>query len=122
MAKILVIDDSKFQRNAIVRQVKELGHEVVEAANGKEGMEIISQEFPSCVITDLHMPELDGTALIQEINTKAQGLKIIVMSADIQKGTKVKMQKNGAFAFISKPVKKNVLAEILAKALNSENT
>lgn len=120
MARVLIIDDSRLQRNAIVRMVKDMGHDVLEASNGKEGKQKICTEKPDCVMTDLHMPEVDGIGLVKDIKASlSKEIKIILMSANVREGSKPEVQQLEAFAFLSKPVQKEVLEEVLTKALNN---
>lgn len=63
--KILVIDDRWENRSVIANLLTPLGFEVIEAINGKAGLEIARQTKPDLVITDLVMPEIDGFQLLQ---------------------------------------------------------
>ena len=60
MAKVLIIDDSSFQRKWIARAVEELGHTTVQAADGQEGLDMVDREQPDCITVDLNMPSMDG--------------------------------------------------------------
>ncbi|MBC8555476.1 MAG: response regulator, partial [Candidatus Brocadiales bacterium] len=61
MAKILIIDDAKFTRTMLKKMITEFGHETIEAGNGREGLEKITSEDPDLVLTDILMPEMEGT-------------------------------------------------------------
>ena len=73
MAKIVIIDDSNFQRKIITKFVKAEGHETYEVANGKIGLELIATHKPDIILCDLVMPEVDGYEVLrtlQEQNSK----------------------------------------------------
>jgi CheY-like chemotaxis protein len=63
MGRILVVDDSIFARLKICGMLREAGYETVEAANGREGLAMACALQPDCILSDLLMPEMDGTAL-----------------------------------------------------------
>ena len=80
MALILVIDDEEGIR-ALVRDILEKeGHKVIEAANGIVGLELFNQNRPDLVITDIFMPEKEGTQTILELRKSYPNVKIIAIS------------------------------------------
>jgi len=79
MSRILVIDDDAALRT-IVRKMLEADHEVVEAANGNEGLTLFRQGGADLVISDLIMPDRDGIETIQELREGWPGVKILAMS------------------------------------------
>ena len=64
--KVLTIDDTKTLRMALAMTLKEAGHEVVEAVDGKHGLEVYDQESPDVIITDLNMPGTGGIEFVRE--------------------------------------------------------
>lgn len=66
--KILVIDDEASIRRVIELKLKNKGYHVMTAENGKAGLEIIKEQKPHVVITDIMMPELDGRSLTEKTN------------------------------------------------------
>ncbi len=79
--KILVVDDTFFVRLAIGDYLRSLGHEVLEAADGKEGARICLSESPDLTITDGQMPQMNGDAMIATIRRRRPWVKFIMMSA-----------------------------------------
>lgn len=80
MAKILIIDDDE-QIRTFMRKILQLaGHEVVEAGNGKIGMQIYTTNPAELIITDLIMPEKEGIETILEIRSTHPNAKIIAIS------------------------------------------
>ncbi|MDH5581068.1 MAG: response regulator [Bdellovibrionales bacterium] len=117
MAKILVVEDSLYQRKGIVRSLTEWGHEVLQAENGSAALKVLENETPDIVLTDLLMPEMDGLGLLNAMNDKGINIPTIVLSADIQTSVKVECSSLGAKEFLSKPLDKAQLQQTLAKFL-----
>lgn len=86
MARILVIDDDLAVRIAIRRMLKYTNHEVVEAPDGKEGVQLYRQKPADLVITNIFMPEKDGLEVIQELRQDFPGVKIIAISGGSKMG------------------------------------
>lgn len=102
---ILVVEDSRFQRNTLVRVLKGLGYDLLEAKDGIEGAEMFELHQPRLVITDLEMPRMDGFGLIERIREREIGYTyIIVLTALAEKSNLVKGLELGADDFLLKPV------------------
>ena len=80
MAKILVVDDDSLIRQALRAALEPAGHEVIEAANGREGVDFYRGLHADLLITNIVMPEMDGLEEIRELERTNPGLKIIVIS------------------------------------------
>lgn len=80
MAKILLIDDDEDLRPMLVKFLKERGHEMCEAANGREGLELIANGPVDLVITDLVMPEQEGVETIRSLRADYPAVRVIAIS------------------------------------------
>ena len=80
MAYILVIDDDKRIRDMVADLLEETGHEVVGASNGKLGLELLRLHPADLIITDIFMPEKDGTEFIMDITEEFPHSKVIAIS------------------------------------------
>ena len=80
MAKILIIDDEEQVRLYLRRILEPEGHEVVEAGNGKVGLQLYCEEPADLIITDIFMPEKEGLETIRELRRDFPEVKIIVIS------------------------------------------
>jgi CheY-like chemotaxis protein len=80
MARILVIDDDPDVRLLTKVMLESAGHEVVLAANGREGLEAHRRHGPDVVVTDLFMPDKEGIETIAELQRDCPGARIIAMS------------------------------------------
>ncbi len=119
MARILVVEDSEFTRRMIVRIIKAKGHEVIEAANGLEGVRMVQKEKPDCMFLDLLMPEMDGFGVLGDLKKKSLSIPVVVLSADIQETSRSKCFEFGVVDFVKKPPKKDEILKAVQKALNS---
>ncbi len=62
---VLVVDDEPTARMALAARLKRLGYRVIEAGDGKAGLEALRRERPDLTILDWMMPEMDGTVLLR---------------------------------------------------------
>ncbi len=117
MSKVLLVDDSMFTRSMLKKLVKEMGHEVVEAENGREGLDAITREEPDIVITDLLMPEVDGIGLLEGVKEKNIDVPVVVLSANVQDTVREQCLGLGAAEFFNKPPNKEKLQKYLEGCL-----
>ncbi|OPX66651.1 MAG: response regulator of RpoS [Methanoregulaceae archaeon PtaB.Bin056] len=120
MQKILVIDDSGFQRKIITSVLEAEGYFVMSAVNGRSGFDIAVKESPDLIICDLLMPELDGYGLLRLVREHRLPIPVLVLTSDIQKTTRAECLALGAVDVLNKPVKKEELLPALEKALGGK--
>jgi CheY-like chemotaxis protein len=114
MAFILIVDDDEAILRMMTRMLRPAGHDVVTAADGREGLKLVAQRRPDLVITDIIMPEMEGIETIMELRRVAPGIKIVAMSGSRGLGRVDFLdaaRKLGADATLPKPFQK---AELLA--------
>lgn len=83
MMKVLIADDEKHVRDAIKMLADWDGHGVtgiLEASDGQAAVELIAEESPQIVMTDMRMPRMDGTKLLEWIKDNRPDVKTIVIS------------------------------------------
>ncbi len=120
MALILITDDAAFSRRMIKKAVKQDEHETLEAANGRECLEMISTNSPECILLDLLMPEVDGFAVLQKLRDQESKIPVIVLSADIQESVTQQCLELGAVMVLRKPPKAPEICDAIKKALSSK--
>jgi len=121
MVKVLIIDDSAFQRKVLSSILVDLGYDVITAENGSQGVTSAIAETPAVLISDLLMPEYDGFWVLEQYKAGKFDLPIIIVTSDVQVTTMETCLKMGAVAFLNKPVKKEELKSALVRALAGEN-
>jgi DNA-binding NtrC family response regulator len=80
MARVLVVDDEDTVRRVLIEALRRVGHEGLEAENGRDALELVRTEHVDLVVTDVVMPEVDGLELIKELSRVAPGMKVIAIS------------------------------------------
>jgi putative two-component system response regulator len=65
--RVLLVDDEPIQRLLLMRALEPLGVEVQEARNGQEALDLLRDSLPHVVLTDLHMPIMDGLELTRMV-------------------------------------------------------
>lgn len=102
--RILVIDDEALVRESIVVYLEDSGYEVIEACNGKQGVELFCEFNPSLVICDLRMPEMDGMEVLKTLTSMNPSLPIIIVSGAGQIHDVVEALRLGALDYLVKPI------------------
>ncbi len=108
--KILVVDDEEMSIKLIEMQLLKDNHEVLTSTDGREAVDIIKNEQPDLVISDIMMPFMSGLELLEIIKVENKKIPVILISAldDVEVvQTAIGM---GADDFIIKPVKMDELA------------
>ena len=103
MAKILVVDDSKFARLTCKKLLLQNGHTVVEGETGAQALALYSSEQPDLTLLDITMPEMDGLTALKEIKRLDPAACVAMVTAMGQQSVIVEALKAGAGDFIVKP-------------------
>ena len=117
MFTILTIDDEENIRNGLADNFEIEGYNVEKAANGKEGLNIISKGGIDLVITDLRMDGISGEEVVRRVTTENPGLPIIVLTGHGSIEDATKAIKAGAYDFLTKPLDLDHLNHIVKNAL-----
>lgn len=117
-AKILTIDDEAGIRNTIVAYLEDSGFEMIEAENGRVGIEQCRRQKPDLVLCDLRMPEVDGLEVLATVSKEFPEIPFIVVSGMGRLGDAIEALKLGAWDYIPKPIQDMaVLEHAIAKSL-----
>jgi|YelNatPaOPRAMG01_1025707.scaffolds.fasta_scaffold12092_2 DNA-binding NtrC family response regulator len=120
MRKILVIDDDQSIRRTLTNYLKKQNYEVLSAENGLEGIEIIKNELPDLVITDIRMPGADGFEVLKNIKEIDPHIHVIIITAFDDMQTTVKAMQQGAYDYIEKPLEIDNLKITIQRALENK--
>ncbi|MEY4659512.1 MAG: hypothetical protein RJB36_1278 [Bacteroidota bacterium] len=111
--KVLIIDDERAIRRALKEILEYENCQVLEAENGKEGLELIHANSLDVIFSDIKMPLLDGMELLQQLQEEGNEVPIVMISGHGTLETAVQAIKKGAFDFIEKPLDLNRILVIL---------
>ena len=114
---ILTIDDEENIRNGLADNFELEGYEVKQAANGKEGLQLIEKGDIDLVITDLRMDGISGQEVVNQVTSKYPGLPIIVLTGHGSIEDATSAIKMGAYDFLTKPLDLTHLNKIVKNAL-----
>lgn len=111
--KILVVDDMPLMRHVLINMLRQLDYKnVVEATDGQQVLKILRQQKFDLVITDLHMPKVDGVNLLDNIrhDQALVDLPVIMVTCEDNADTVKQVIKAKVSGFIIKPFNMNVLS------------
>jgi CheY-like chemotaxis protein len=123
MANILVIDDDATIQLVFSQFLTSLGHEIMQAENGKEGMKLIEETRPDLVITDIMMPEMDGLEILMQLRNTHDSIPVIAISGGMRALPVNFLQQAklfGARYVFEKPVPLDVLRNALTELLGDD--
>ena len=105
MGKVVFVEDDPAIRKLVQAALRSSPHDIQFATNGREGLELIERVRPDVVFTDLSMPEMDGLLLADAIRARPElaGIKIVFITASLQRDQIDRYIARGASAYIAKP-------------------
>ncbi|MFH1421892.1 MAG: response regulator [Planctomycetota bacterium] len=112
--RVLVADDSRVARMVIRGIIENIGHEVVEAANGREVLEKVEElnGDVNLVILDWHMPELEGVDTLKSLKNdkRFKHIPVMMMTSESEQDNVDQAMALGATCYVSKPYNKEDLS------------
>jgi len=121
MKKVLTVDDSKVVRTMVTRALAPYGCQILEAANGKEGVEVAQRERPDLILLDVTMPVMDGREALIEIRKSkdTQATPVIMLTAESGRDLVMEIAKLGVKGYIVKPFTAETFAAEVDKVLGA---
>jgi two-component system chemotaxis response regulator CheY len=118
---ILIVDDSKTMRQMVGLTLRQAGFEVIEGANGQEGLQHIEHQPVALVISDVNMPIMDGIAMVKAIRhlPAHRMTPILMLTTETEENKKQAACAAGATGWLKKPFNPNSLLTVIAKVLPS---
>ncbi len=113
---VLIVDDSALAR-LILRNILPAHFQVVEAADGEEALAQFRKCQPDITFLDLILPKLDGVNLLRRIRETNRDAPVVVVSSNIQRAVKERLEEMGITAFIEKPVNRPEATEAILELL-----
>jgi two-component system response regulator GlrR len=117
--RILVVDDDPGLLRLLTIRLRSQKYEVEPVASAAEALAAVARVRPDLVVTDLRMAQMDGIALLKELQRRWPSLNVILLTAHGTIPDAVKATQSGAFAFLTKPVEKEHLLDEVRRALRT---
>jgi two-component system response regulator HydG len=117
---ILVVEDDIENRTAIVKVFEGAEYKVLETDNGQQALDIINDGDVDILVTDLRLPIMDGAELLKRAKAVEQDIEVIMITGHGTVEIAVEAIKEGAYDFITKPVKKAQLLRTVDKAAEKQ--
>src|SRR5256885_5129876 len=115
--RVLVVDDEESQRTALASMIALWGYTVETAFDGQDALEKLASFDAHVMVTDLRMPRIDGTELLQRLKAQGGGPLAIVLTAHGGLDTALNMVHDlGAFWYLDKPIVSQALRLLLERA------
>ena len=113
---VAVVDDEESIRKALMRLMRSAGLSVETFGSGAEFLQSLETRLPSCVVLDLHMPDMNGFNVQAHLARKYAGLPVIIVTGHDFPKARERAMAGGASAFLRKPVHDGTLLDAISAA------
>ena len=122
MTKILLVEDNEMNRDMLSRRLKKRGYDVVMAFDGKQGVDMASDEAPDLILLDMSLPVMDGWEAAQHLkaNDATKAIPVIALTAHAMAGDRDKALEAGCDDYDTKPVDLGRLLDKIAALLGTQ--
>jgi two-component system chemotaxis response regulator CheY len=102
---VLTVDDSRTMRDMLMLALSEAGYRVIQAEDGIHGLEVLQNEQPDVIVTDINMPRMDGFGFIEGVrgDDRYRVVPILVLTTESDAEKKDRARRAGATGWIIKP-------------------
>ncbi len=120
--KILTVDDSRIVRSMVTRALKNYDCVIVEAADGKLGLEAAARENPDVILLDVTMPVMDGFEMLAQLRNHPtlHATPVVMLTAESSQENLARADQLGVSGYIPKPFKEDQILEKIRKAVPLE--
>lgn len=118
-ARILCVEDNPQNMRLVRKILMSAGYEVLEASNGRSGMEVVERERPNLVLMDVNLPDIDGleATTLLKAQSHLSHIPIIALTANAMHGDRERCIEAGCNGYVPKPITKNELLNTVAHFL-----
>lgn len=120
MAKILIVDDSPTEIHVMTQILEGAGHQIISAPNGEDGIEVAKQQLPDLILMDVVMPGLNGFQATRKLSKspETKDIPVIMVTTKDQDTDKEWAMRQGAKAYLVKPLDKKALLQSVESELS----
>jgi two-component system, NtrC family, response regulator HydG len=115
--RVLIAEDDASARTGLAKLLRGEGFDVTAAEDGERALALLQETAPDVLVTDLHMPGLDGLQLLERAREAIPGLVVILVTAFADVDTAVRAMQSGAEHYLTKPVQFDELVVVIDRAL-----
>jgi len=121
--RILLVEDNYDNLQLVRFLLERSGYEVIEAHNGKQGLDIALQEHPDLILMDLSMPDVDGweAARMLKANSATRSIPLLALTAHTLPGDRKRAIEAGCDGYLSKPINVAQLEKTIKDALDGNS-
>ncbi len=114
MSRILVVEDNRDNMTLIVDVLSSLDHDVLQAFDGQEGLEMAQKDKPELILMDLSLPLMDGWTATRRIkaNPELKAIPVIALTAHAMVGDRERALEAGCDDYLTKPIN---LSDLVSK-------
>ena len=117
-ARILVVDDSRINREMLVRLLDDAGFETLEAVNGLDALNSIQQHQPELALMDIRMPVMSGTDAVRQLRRAGNPVPVIAVTASVDPAQQKRFDSLGFNGYVGKPFRVDDLFQQIERVLS----
>ena len=120
--KIVVADDSRAMRMIVIRTLRQAGfggHEVVEAGNGREGLDLVTAHGPDLILSDWNMPGMTGIDFLATLRWRGDTTPFCFVTSEGSDEMREQAAASGALGLIAKPFTSEAFLDVLSPVVTS---
>jgi DNA-binding NtrC family response regulator len=121
-ARILIVDDETNMRRSLGAVLRRQGYDVVEAAHGRQALELLEDGRFDLILSDIKMPLLDGMGLLEAVQRDHEGIPVIMMTAFGTIESAVEAMRKGARDYVTKPFSMEEIRLKIERCLEESRT
>lgn len=121
---IVIVDDNEDVRRLLRKVLMAAGHNIIEAVDGMNAIEILGQTVPDLVLMDIRMPgELNGLQTTEKIkhDERLQGVPVVALTASVLDKDRREAEAAGCDGFIGKPINVTELPQLIASFIEASD-
>lgn len=117
--KILIVEDNEVNRLLIKDILAYHGYEIIEAANGADGLKMVKACRPDLILMDMQMPVMDGFAAVTllKADPETRDIKVVCITSFTMKGDKERILQAGCDEYVAKPINTRELPRMVKRHL-----
>jgi DNA-binding response OmpR family regulator len=115
--RILVVEDDRVARLKLEMQLQHLGYSVMSVASGAAGINLMTQQRFDLLITDLHLPDIDGIQVMQAARVADSDIAVIIITGAASLNSAIAATNHHAFRYLIKPVRNDELSRNVIEAM-----